>query len=158
MAKHTRNLGVVLGLTCLMATPLLAQEDVEHGKAVFDAVCSTCHSLEPPHKEAPPLLMIARHYVEAYGDRETAAVAMVAWATEPDAARSALPAHAIERFGLMPAQALPREDLEAVAWFALENAADMPMERDEEMMMHRSGRAPRGEQHMPHRRGTMGRP
>ena len=59
---------------------------------------------------APPMLMIATHYTETEGPWE----AMREWVAAPDPEKSRLPAHAIERFGLMPPLVLSQEDAAAV--------------------------------------------
>lgn len=85
------------------------------GKAVFNDVCAQCHTLEPPPHLAPPMRMVSMHLRERFEAEEEAVAHVVAWATTPDPARSVLPAHAIERFGLMAPQALDAEALEKVA-------------------------------------------
>lgn len=89
------------------------------GRQVVEAVCLTCHSERPPHKTAPPMSMIATRYVAAAPDSATAAARIAAWARDPDPARSLLPAHAIERFGLMPPLDLPEADLRNAAAYIL---------------------------------------
>jgi len=95
-------------------------DSFERGKHWFDAVCSACHSVSPPPNLAPPMVMVAGHYLDEYDTRDAAETAVAAWITSPDPERSALPQHAIERFGLMPPQPLPREDAEAVAYYVFE--------------------------------------
>jgi mono/diheme cytochrome c family protein len=86
------------------------------GKAVFDAVCATCHTVDPPATLAPPMSHVARHYRAELGDDEQSAVARIAqWVRTPTRERSLLPAHAIERWGVMPALALSGAQLDAVA-------------------------------------------
>ena len=55
-----------------------------------------------------------------YPQPADAAAALAAYVRAPDAAKSLLPAHAIERFGLMPAQSqLNDAQLDAVARYVL---------------------------------------
>lgn len=66
---------------------------------------------------------------------------MIEWIKNPDADRSELPAHAIERFGLMPGQPLPDEDLRAVVEHVFQKYDDEGgMGRGMRGMRHRHGR------------------
>jgi len=120
---------------CVLATPAAGQQpaaDQAEGKAVFDMVCAMCHSITPPAKLAPPISHAAGFYAQRYTDADSAAAAMVAYLKEPDAETSLVPAHAIERYGLMQSQAhLSDAQLHAVARYVL-TLADM-----EHMRMHR---------------------
>lgn len=82
------------------------------GELVFKTVCATCHSLDPPPDKAPPMKMVLRHYMEA--DLEDPWQAVRDWVVAPDSSRSALPAHAIERFGLMPPLVMGEADMDAL--------------------------------------------
>jgi mono/diheme cytochrome c family protein len=62
----------------------------------------------------------ASFYLQQHQTPEAAAAAIVAYVKQPDSTRSALPAHAIARFGLMPSQAhLTDAQLAAVASYVL---------------------------------------
>jgi cytochrome c len=110
------------GVLFLAAGPLSAQQSTPQpdGAQIFNLVCAMCHSVNPPAKTAPPMSHAAAYYVRKHSDPEAAAAALVAYLKAPAAERSALPAHAIERFGIMPSQAhLPEAQLQAVARYAL---------------------------------------
>lgn len=85
------------------------------GKRTFDQVCSACHTMEPPPNLAPPIRMVSRHLRQAFPGEEEAVAHVLAYLPAPDSARAVMPAHAIERFGLMPPQPLPADVLEGVA-------------------------------------------
>ncbi len=85
------------------------------GRRVFETTCTTCHTVQPPVKNAPPMSHIARHYRQAVPARDSALARLEAWLVEPDPARSLLPAHARERFGLMPMIPLEPAERRAVA-------------------------------------------
>lgn len=91
---------------------LLAQ-----GKQVYERVCVGCHTMESPATLAPPLTHVAKHYRQAFTERDSAVAHIVAFVRNPAADRSKMPAHAVERFGLMPAQPLADEQLRAVATY-----------------------------------------
>ena len=123
------------------------------GRAVFDAVCATCHTVDPPASLAPPMGHVARHYRAESGDDERRGVARIAqWVRTPARERSLLPAHAIERWGVMPALALSGAQLDAVARYvwSLGEEASVGMREGRGMMMRGGhggmgeGRGPRG--------------
>jgi mono/diheme cytochrome c family protein len=93
------------------------------GKALVGSVCSTCHTVQPPLKAAPPLSHVARHYVDRYG-RDSAVAAIARWIPAPTRERSALPSMAIERWGVMPALPLAGRQLQAAATYVASLAAD----------------------------------
>jgi cytochrome c5 len=106
----------------LVAMPAAAQQAAPQpdGAQIFNLVCAMCHSVTPPAKVAPPMSHAAAYYVRKHADSVAAVNALVAYLKEPAAERSAMPAHAIERFGLMPSQAhLPDAQLTAVARYVL---------------------------------------
>ncbi len=95
----------------------------DRGKVVFETLCATCHSMNPPALKAPPMLMVAGHYVEARSTEDAAMAAMKEWLRGPDSTKSLLPAHAIQRFGLMPPLALPADDIDAVVAYVFAERA-----------------------------------
>ncbi|HAY37666.1 MAG TPA: hypothetical protein DCY57_11975 [Bacteroidetes bacterium] len=89
------------------------------GEKLFKQVCTTCHSVDPPTDMetkpiAPPMKMIMRHYIAAHDTKEEVHASLVSWLEEPAPERSALPAHAIEKHGLMPVPNLNAEERVAV--------------------------------------------
>lgn len=85
------------------------------GKTTFDQVCSACHTLEPPHKLAPPMRMVSMHLRQRFSTEEEGVAHVTSYVPAPDAERSIMPPQIIQRFGLMTAQPLPAEMLESVA-------------------------------------------
>jgi len=124
-AMHvTRVMAAALVAVALGAVPAAGQQTarqaVPDGAQLFELVCAMCHSVEPPAKAAPPMSHAAAYYVRRFGATPAAVTAMVAFLKEPAAERSVMPAHAIERFGLMPSQGhLSDAQLEAVVRYAL---------------------------------------
>jgi hypothetical protein len=99
----------------LGAQPPVVHPDTAVGRAVFEAMCTSCHSLEPPPKAAPPMRMVVMHLKQRFSTREAFVAHVVRWVPAPDSTRSALPAMARQRFGLMPAQPIGGDALEQVA-------------------------------------------
>lgn len=109
-------------VTAIALSPLGAQQQAApvDGSQVFGMVCAMCHSVQPPPKAAPPMSHVTAYYLRKHADTTAAATAIVAYIKKPEAARSLLPAMAIERFGLMPAQTqLSDAQLNAVARYVL---------------------------------------
>ncbi|HEX6135500.1 MAG TPA: cytochrome c [Longimicrobiales bacterium] len=116
-----RSIRLLLPVLAFTALPAAGQDPARpEGQAVFEMVCAMCHSVQPPAKAAPPMSHATAYYVRGHTDRVAAAAAIVAYLKQPDAAASAMPPHAIERFGLMPAQShLSDRQLRAVADYVL---------------------------------------
>ncbi len=91
------------------------EAEIEAGSELYEAICSACHSIDPPMKEAPPFRHVARHLRQQFEDRAAFTTHVVDFVTAPSAEHSALPQRAIERFGLMPAHPIGSERLESVA-------------------------------------------
>ena len=108
-----------LALALILPVGLAAQEP-DPGKAVFETTCAACHTLEPPEKLAPPMRMVAMHYRQAFTSDSAGIAALTRWVLEPDSSRSALPAHAIQKFGLMPKPAVDSLQARAVARYVWE--------------------------------------
>ncbi|MBX3174047.1 MAG: c-type cytochrome [Gemmatimonadaceae bacterium] len=106
---------LLAGLASLASAPVKAQQATPDGKATFEVLCASCHSVSPPAKTAPPMTHVIRHYRQAFATDSAGIEAIVRWVQAPAAEHSKMPAHAIERFGLMPAFPLPEEQLRAVA-------------------------------------------
>ena len=117
-----RRRGAFLLLFAAGVSPLAAQAGAPDadGAEVFQMVCSMCHTVNPPPKAAPPMSHATGFYLRQHETVEAAATAIVAYLKQPDSTRSALPAHAITRFGMMPSQAhLTDVQLDAVARYVL---------------------------------------
>ncbi|MBO6577135.1 MAG: c-type cytochrome [Rhodothermales bacterium] len=99
-----------------------ASDSLSFGQRVFETSCASCHSVDPPPNLAPPMRMVLKHYLEA--EIEDPWGAIKAWVTAPDSARSALPAHAIERFGLMPPLPWPESHLDSLIVYLQQVAAE----------------------------------
>jgi cytochrome c len=108
-------------LTAFAALPASAQDvPPPDGEQLFQLVCAMCHSVNPPAKSAPPISHAAAYYIRRHEDQTRALSAMVTFLREPSAETSAMPPHAVERFGLMPPQShLTEDQLRAVALYSL---------------------------------------
>jgi mono/diheme cytochrome c family protein len=105
---------------CTVARPAAdPAAELALGRAVFERDCAVCHSIEPPPVAAPPMSHIARHYRTAEPDRDAAIRRIAAWIAAPSESASALPAHAVAEWGLMPPLALPSQERRAVAAYVM---------------------------------------
>mgnify|MGYP003384070119 FL=1 len=107
-------------------------------KALFESHCLACHQ---PHKGgkgkhreeksgggkqahgdghpkrlAPPMAMVKKHYLKTYPDREQFIEKVSAWVKAPDA-NAAMLHHAVEKFGVMPPQAIDKSNRELIAGY-----------------------------------------
>lgn len=111
---------LILAAMLLMGqTALQPADDPLDGKEIFENTCTTCHTVQPPPNLAPPMAMIVRHYRMALTDSSAVKDALVSWVESPDTSKSLLPAHAIERFGLMAPVALKPEEIDAVVDYVM---------------------------------------
>ncbi len=87
-------------------------------QALFEQHCLSCHAPKgegrhhgqgsdstTPRRLAPPMAMVKKHYLGAYPERDAFVAAVSAWVAEPRSEQARL-GHALETFGLMPAQNL----------------------------------------------------
>ncbi len=88
---------------------------VPDGKTTFETICAACHSINPPHKLAPPMSHVARYYKRTLTTEAEFTEAVVRWVREPDRERSKMPAHVFDNFAIMPAFPLPEAQLREVA-------------------------------------------
>jgi cytochrome c len=116
-----RVAALLVVLAPLMTAPAGAQDaPPPEGAQIFQLVCAMCHSVNPPPKAAPPISHAAAYYLRRHGEVDAAMAAMVTFLKEPSAETSAMPPHAVERFGLMPPQDhLTDAQLRAVALYSL---------------------------------------
>lgn len=116
-----REGGMGMGMGRMGPTELVdVPQDLQEGERIYKEICSVCHTMDPPANLAPPMSHVARHLRQSFADEASAVAHVVAFLPAPDAERAIMPEMARERFGLMPAQPLPADLLEAVGryvWF-----------------------------------------
>ena len=67
-------------------------------------------------RKAPPMPMVKKHYLKTYPDRDLFIAKISAWVTAPDA-NTAILHHAVEKFGLMPPQAIDKVTRQQIAGY-----------------------------------------
>jgi cytochrome c5 len=114
-------------------------ETNNEAKALFENHCLACHQ---PHKGgkgkhsqnksggdkqarsdgahpkrlAPPMAMVKKHYLKTYPEREQFIEKVSAWVKAPDA-NAAMLHHAVEKFGVMPPQAIDASTRQQIAGY-----------------------------------------
>jgi len=121
-------LGLLPGLC--VATALRAEEQKpSRGEELWQTRCALCHPLYPPPTKAPPGMGIVMHYSATHPGREDFAQAVARWVAAPSKERSAMPAHAIERFGLMPPFPYAEDEVKEIARWLWDTFANRGMRR-----------------------------
>ncbi len=117
----------VLGIVAL---PVRAQENSDHGKAIYGEKCASCHAVsagqgEQSERVAPPIFGVKDHYLDAYANREAFVSAVSAWVLHPDEEK-ALMKGAIGNFGIMPPVEITPEEAKMVAGYIFDEAFEKP--------------------------------
>ncbi len=139
--KLTPNILVPLSfLLASVIAPLHAAEvdaaaATKPGQALYESVCADCHQpmkagqkhgggrgegkgrgAEEGHvnRLAPPMMMVKKHYLKAYPEKAVFVQKVTDWIAAPDQ-NAAMLSHAVERFGLMPPQAIDEASREQIA-------------------------------------------
>ena len=69
-----------------------------------------------PKRLAPPMAMVKKHYLKTYPEREQFIEKVSAWVKAPDA-NAAMLHHAVEKFGVMPPQAIDEATRQKIAGY-----------------------------------------
>ena len=117
MLKNYLISASLLTLSLTSVTSLQAEEQLQRGGEILTTVCMVCHKIERgPNMVAPPLFGVKNHYLRQHRERGEFVTAVSEWIVAPNA-ESSLMAGAVNRFKLMPAQTLSKEDAQAVAGY-----------------------------------------
>ena len=114
-------------------------ETKSEAKVLFDSHCLTCHQPhkgskgkhsqdksgsskqvrgtgDHPKRLAPPMAMVKKHYLKTYPNRDQFIEQVSAWVKAPDA-NTAMLHHAVEKFGVMPPQAIDEATRQQIAGY-----------------------------------------
>lgn len=106
-------------LTLLACDEVKQNEEVStlDGKALMESKCFTCHNTQgTDNMLAPPMFRVKDHYIYDYEDKASFVNAIVAWVQNPQDSLSMMPG-AKRKFGLMPKQNVPEDELRAIAGY-----------------------------------------
>ena len=136
-------------------TPSADRQVVSDGQRMYESYCVMCHQpkkdgqghgagqgagrgagAEKGHQNrlAPPMAMVKKHYLETYPEKDVFVQKLIDWVAAPDK-HSVLLVHAVERFGLMPAQVIDEDSRRQIALYIFDT---LPV-----------GQCKKGEDHQP---------
>lgn len=100
---------------------------IEKGERLIAVNCYACHSQDAPlnGRLAPPMAAVRSHYLDESSTFNGFKEELIRFVQKPSEAYSKMPG-ARKRFGLMPALALPEEELEAIAAYIFYTDVDAP--------------------------------
>ncbi|RDY60070.1 c-type heme family protein [Flagellimonas nanhaiensis] len=105
------------------------QPAVEHeGKKLMETKCYLCHSPSEPEKGTrigPPMVAIKGHYLEEFKDKEGFVNAISDFIKAPSQEKVKLTG-AVQRFGLMPYQYYPEQEIQKIAEYMFEYQIEEP--------------------------------
>lgn len=123
----------------------------EHpGKKLLENNCYVCHNPNTAEENmiAPPFVAVKMHYISEDTSKEEFITSMIEWSKKPSEENSKMPG-AIQKFGLMPYQFFPEENIRQIADYMFDNAIEEPvwfgehfnkMNGDRPMMKGKMGR------------------
>jgi cytochrome c553 len=101
---------------------------LEHpGKKIMETECYVCHTPYTPEDSriAPPMIAIKRRYINAETTKEQFQTDLVNWINSPSEEKSKMPG-ALERFGIMPYQPFPEEEIKLIAEYLFDHEIEKP--------------------------------
>lgn len=113
---------------------------VEEGKKLMENQCYLCHNPSTPEngqRIGPPMVAVKAHYLENYGDREAFVKAIMAFVKLPSEDNTQMRG-AVRRFGLMPAQQFPQDEVRKIAEYMYDYQIEEP-DWFQAHWMHRRG-------------------
>ncbi|HIC33090.1 MAG TPA: DUF3365 domain-containing protein [Flavobacteriaceae bacterium] len=109
------------------ALDLQLQANNHPGKKAMEKYCYVCHSPTASHDDriAPPMVAIKKHYIDSDTSKEDFVAAMQAWIKNPNK-EDAKMFGAVKRFGVMPKQSFPEEDIKQIAEYMFDFDIEQP--------------------------------
>jgi mono/diheme cytochrome c family protein len=89
------------------------------GKELFKERCGSCHINQGGNRLAPPLFAVKGFLKRSYPDQISFTERLVDWVKSPNP-ESALMSGAVKKYGLMPGQPYPEEEIRVIAEFMYE--------------------------------------
>jgi len=87
------------------------------GKKLLETKCYVCHNPstgENQQRIGPPMVAVKAHYLDVYGDRESFVNGIMEFVKSPSEEKSMMRG-AVRRFGVMPTQQFPEEEVRKIA-------------------------------------------
>ena len=105
------------------------QTPVQHeGKKLMETKCYLCHSPSEPEKGkriGPPMVGVKGHYLEEFKDKESFVNAISDFVKAPSQEKVKLKG-AVKRFGVMPYQHYPEQEIRKIAEYMFEYQIEEP--------------------------------
>ncbi|NNK88065.1 MAG: c-type cytochrome [Flavobacteriaceae bacterium] len=105
----------------------IQQKNDHPGKELMEAHCFSCHGPDASHDDriAPPMFAVKQHYLRNGLSKEEFIISVQNWVKEPDKDHARM-FGAVERFGVMPKNAIPEEAVKQIADYLYENEIERP--------------------------------
>ncbi|MCB0372460.1 MAG: DUF3365 domain-containing protein [Muricauda sp.] len=100
----------------------------EEGKKLMETKCYLCHNPsvgEHDQRIGPPMVAVKAHYLDAYQDRESFVAAIMEFVKSPSEDNSKMRG-AVRRFGIMPTQQFPEDEVRKIAEYLYDFQIDEP--------------------------------
>jgi Protein of unknown function (DUF3365)./Cytochrome c. len=100
----------------------------EEGKKLMETKCYLCHNPsvgEHDQRIGPPMVAVKAHYLDAYQDRESFVAAIMEFVKSPSEDKTMMRG-AVRRFGLMPTQQFPEEEIRKIAEYLYDFQIEEP--------------------------------
>ena len=105
----------------------VSENEIPMGKKYLETKCNLCHSLTAGENErlAPPMIAIKRNYMNSTISKEEFIAQFTDFVKDPTNEK-AIMSGAINRFGVMPKQAFPEDEVLAIANYIYDYQIDTP--------------------------------
>ncbi|MHA7831962.1 MAG: c-type heme family protein [Flagellimonas sp.] len=106
----------------------LSATSPEEGKKLMETKCYLCHNPSAPEngqRIGPPMVAVKAHYLETYKDKEAFVNGIMEFVKAPSAENTMMRG-AVRRFGLMPSQQFPEEEIQKIAEYIYDYQIEEP--------------------------------
>ena len=131
---------------CQRSEQLTLKSDQEQlvshpGKELMETYCNACHKPQGDHEGrlAPPMAMVKQHYMTDNITKEEFIKNVTNWVDDPNWDHLKMNG-AARRFGIMPKQALPKEDIEQIAEYLFDHEFNLGEDCGDHQRLRKRGR------------------
>jgi len=100
----------------------------EAGKKLMETKCYLCHNPSVPEngqRIGPPMVAVKAHYLDVYKDKEAFVKGIMEFVKAPSEENTMMRG-AVRRFGLMPSQQFPEEEIQKIAEYIYDYQIEEP--------------------------------
>lgn len=124
-----RKILLSLTMTAVATTSLMATTEIKQGEAIFEKVCSGCHTNKRPETKAekitfngPTVMGITKHVKRGTDGKEEFVNFVTEYIVNPDIKKSLCKEEVLDAFGVMPSMkgAITKEESKLVAEYMYE--------------------------------------